>query len=1160
MLRDKHRRTTTAIAVLAIGTLLPLGVLAQDEEDADAAEKARAARSPTKADDAWYEESRKAEEERDKRAPTVVKEKEREKVVTRDKPTIEVEDFMRKSVEKKIGEKRDTMIAQLDKILAQTRDERERPALLFQKAELFLENSQYYFFEGMEIDDKIADAMADGKDSKVLALQKKKKKLLDKSKIWTRDAVLLFQEIEDTYPDFERMPDVLFALGRAFWDVNRYKRALRAYRKIIKNYPKSQYLPDAWLAFGEFFFQLADDDERDLNKALDAYINAAKDQESQIFGYAVYKQGWCYYNLMRHDKAAERFKEVVLYSQINEELMGAKGIALAREARRDFVLAYAQFGGARAAPGEFKTLADPNSEDYFKMLEKLGDIYYGNGKDRDAIIIYQILMKMRPNSSRNPLFQGKVVKLASRIGIKRQVVGQARKLTEEWQKARKAFKKLKKGSPEWEKYNSDLEAAEDVSDNTLRFLATTWHREAKKTRDENTYKLSYELYGDYLELFPNKKEAYEMRFFYAELLWKLEMFQQAGEQYTKVWETNPKGKWAAAAAEEAVRAWDEVVKDYNRKKKEKPPTGANALKERPIPDVKKKYIGACNLYLKHYPKGKIVVEAKYKVARTLYDYNYFKDSTPRFLDIVDKHTKHDRAIQSANLVLDTFNILEDWARMNEVARKLVKNRVLMKDDDFKTTLMQVLEESSFKLINDFEQRKEWEEAGKKYLAFTAEFPKSELADKALANAAAMFNRAGQKDREIKVRKQLVNQFPKSPLVPEQIYNIAVAYEQIVAYREAAGWLEQFVDKVTDKGKKKKNIDSRAKDALYNASIYWQGVGETGKAVKGRERYLEMYGKSSDAEDIAYSICTAWEEAGNKKKAIECFLDFSKKWRRKAPERSLNSHYKAVRMLQQRGRRYQKEAEKETARLRGSARTWRNKPSVEVADPLSYLAFLDANKPYDAFLKQKIERPDKPKKFKKTLAAKIKAKDGVYEAYTRVVKLKSPEWAVASLYRIGMAHDHLVHALQSVPAPKIFTDEQKMLFKDKLSQEALPIEDQAAQAMVLCLDKSAEYGVFNEWTQKCLSYLEEKRPNQFPKNTLEERPPVLVKARTPQQGTGFVFELPKKGARVAEQPGTAPTPPLAGDPIRVKKTVTTPSAASGGGEEKPPDDFDFEGGQ
>lgn len=1104
-LRRSKLSSGIGVALLAAVLVAPVAAFAQ-----------RKAQSRTRADDIAEEEARKAREERESRVPSVVKEAEREKVEVEDKPQLRYEDF-RRQIEVKMSEKRGEMLDYLDQILDQTEDPKERPSLLFQKAELLLEQSQFHFFQGMGVDDQIADALSSGSDAQVMELQAKKEKELKESKDWLREAVLLMQEIERKHPDFERMPDVLFALGRAFWENNRHKKALEAYRKLIRNHPKNQYTADAWLAFGEYYFQVGPEKERNLDKALDAYINASKFQDSPIFGYAVYKQGWCYYNKARYEKSVEKFKEVILYSDINADLLGERRIALAREARKDYVLAYAQYGNARGAPGEFKQVAE--GKEFFTMLERLGDIFYGDGKDRDAIIIYQMLMQMEPESSRNPLFQGKVVKLASRIGEKRQVVGQVRKLVDEFERVRTKFQTMKEGDASYEAFKEDLEEAEDLSDNTLRFLATTWHNEAKKTRQDSTYEYAYELYGDYLELFPDKKEAYEIRFFFAELLYKLEKFELAGEQYLKVFSIDPKGKWASAAAEEAVRAFDEVVKDYNREQKAKggaaPPTGADALKERPIPEVMKKYIAACNNYVEHYPKGTIAVEARYKIARTLYDYNYFKDSTPRFMEIVDKHADHPRGEQSANLVLDSYNILEDWQNLHDAARAFANNRSLMKNAEFREQVMSVLEEASFKLVSDFEKKEQWEEAGKRYLAFADEFRKSKLADKALANAAAMYTRAGDLERAIKVRKRLVKLFPDSSLAPDQLYNIATAYEQIVSYKQAAEWLERFVEKSPD--------DPRAKDGLFNASIYRQGVGQTKKAIEDRELYLKKYPKAKDTEDIAFSIATAWEEAGDERRAIDAYLMFAGQWMRRSPERALEAYYKAVRMMEG-SRRFRKEYDKHLPALDKAARRFKKNPVQQVADPLAYLAFLDADRVFEDFKKLSIAKPDKPAEFKKSLKAKTEGKEKVYAAYTNVVKLKSPEWAVASLYRIGQAHEHLARAIQAVPPPKLFNETQAQMFQDQLTQQTLPIEDQAAQAMMLCLDKSAELGVFNEWTRRCLSYLEDKRPDQFPKNNLEQFPPLDLETRPTDPGHGFVFELPPKGERIRSEPGTEPPPP------------------------------------
>jgi cellulose synthase operon protein C len=1109
--------------------------LAQDK----AAPPARTADSKVggKADAAADEEAKKAREAREARVPSVVQEAEREKVETQSAPTLTYES-QRRQIEFQVQSKRKELMAFLEQILKQNPPETEKADLLFQKAELFLEEAQFHFFEGMRLDDAIAEAMSKGDDAKVLEASERKDKILEVSKKWGNDAIKIYEVIEKKYPKYERMPDVLYSLGQAYWDRQDYKNALKSYRRLIKDFPKSQYIADAWLAFGEFYFQVAPDDERDVKKALDAYQSAAKNQDSPVFGYATYKQGWCHYNLTRHDKAAEKFKEVILYSQINKDILGVRRIGLAKEARKDYVLAYAQYGTAQAAPGEFKQVAD-NDADLRVMLERLADIYYGDGKDRDAIIAYQTLMKMRPDDTKNPLFQAKIVKLASRIGEKRQVVGQARKLSDEYKRVRAVHASIKQGDPKHEAVGEDLKAADDVSDNTLRYLATTWHNEAKKTLDTSTFEYAYELYGDYLDLFPDRKEAYEMRFFYAELLYRLERFEQAGEQYVRVFLHDKKGKWAEPSAEEAVRAYDEVVKDYDRANKGKTVVAAitpgQPVKGQPIPEPKKKLLAASKNYVEAYPKGKIVVESQYKIARILWEYLYFDESTPRFLEFIELHSDHPRAIQSANLVLDTFSQLEDYEGLNKVARQFYANGKLMKDEDFKKLVADVVENSSFKLIAKYEAGKQWEEAAKRYLSFAEEFPKSQYADKALANAAATFTRAGQLDRAIKVRIKLVNEYKESSLVPDQIFAVAASYEQIVAYKDAAAWLERFVTAYPK--------DSRAKDALFNASIYRHGTGDTKGAVEDREKYLKAYPDAKDAEDVAYSIATAWEESNNLKKAIAAYDDFADKYRRKDAARALNANYKAYK-LREKSRAGKGEMDKafRNLEIHGASYKKSGKPLDDVGDPLALVAFKNADEVLAKYKDLKIAKPDKPAEFKKTLEQKRKAKEAVDGAYLEVVKLKSPDWAVASLFRNGEATADLVKAILAVPPPKGLTDEQSQLFKSKLEEQTLPIEEQAANFMVLCLDKSAEFAVFNDWTRKCLGYLEENRPNTYPKNQLEQRSKVDVAARAPEAGQGLILDFPKPGEKPKADPATAPPPPPSGLKVAVPASTPTTAAA------------------
>ena len=45
-----------------------------------------------------------------------------------------------------------------------------------------------------------------------------------------------------------------------------------------------------------------------------------------------------------------------------------------------------------------------------------------------------------------------------------------------------------------------------------------------------------------------------------------------------------------------------------------------------------------------------------------------------------------------------------------------------------------------------------------------------------------------------MRIKLVDKYPDSSLVADQIFAIATSYEQVVAYNKAAEWNERFVEK------------------------------------------------------------------------------------------------------------------------------------------------------------------------------------------------------------------------------------------------------------------------------------------------------------------------------------------------------------------------------
>ena len=88
---------------------------------------------------------------------------------------------------------------------------------------------------------------------------------------------------------------------------------------------------------GEVFFN----NDNDAPKALKAYKKAAEFPTSPIFGFAVYKQGWCFLNTGDYDLAQEKFSEVVRISDDPGQDLDQKGrLSLRKEALKDFVRDY----------------------------------------------------------------------------------------------------------------------------------------------------------------------------------------------------------------------------------------------------------------------------------------------------------------------------------------------------------------------------------------------------------------------------------------------------------------------------------------------------------------------------------------------------------------------------------------------------------------------------------------------------------------------------------------------------------------------------------------------------------------------------------------------------------------------------------------------------
>jgi TolA-binding protein len=1074
-------------------------------------------------------------------------------------PALDFETF-RKKVEVQVSEKRREEIASLRRLIdLGGGSPQETPGWYFRLAELLWEESQYFFFEANRRDDRLITLGTRGDPKEIDRLMAEKKYLERESLRHKDQAVVLYKAIVAKYPKYPRLDEVLYFLGENLSKRNRNDPdALKAYRALITSFPNSRFVPDAWMAFGEYYFEKANEKDRlgNLRRALEAYQKAAGYQESSVYGYALYKQGWVHYNLNQWNDALEMFKAVIFFGELPTSTVPAdRKLALVKEARKDYVRTYSHVGSAEAAPEEFKRVG---GDGWFDMLKSLGTILYEEGKDRDAIVVHHRLIQEKPLSPEAPFYQSRIVTCAGRLGKKEGAVQQAHVFV-------KMLREIEAtpGAKD-EKWKKALADARRESEQTLRILAVTYHNEWKKTRDEPVAGWAAAVYQDYLELFPNETASYEMRFFHGELLYALADFERAADQYERVAARDIEllsakppakaGKFFKDALENAVFARDLVAKKLDQDEKQRAP--GDPKKRLPLLPARQKLVDACNRYLKWQPQGEKWVEVAYKVANIYYRHNAFAEATDLFTRIALDHPSHELAGYSTNLVLDAYNLLGDWRNVNGWAKRFYGNaKLLQAHPALKDDLAKVIEQSAFKVIEEKERAKDHEGAAQEYLAFVRDWPQSRLAPTALFNASVDYVKAHRLDRAVEVRTEILRRYPQDPLAPKVLYDNAEAYEAMAEFEKAAEQYERYFAewrrgraggarpvakaKAKVKGRSAKAVakpsepaaapssgyeEKKANDAIVNAAVFRAGLRQWSKAEAASLAYLETWPSGADASRIFLSLADVYAKQGHPTKELKQLEEYQKRFA-KDPDEWLAIQYRIAQLLEKSNPRAAR-----TAYAQGVEYWRRHKGGVKerglaVAAQGMYEELEPAFAEYD-----RITLNVKPKFLKSQLEVKGKKLKKLEEAYGQVVKLKQAEPAICALYRIGFAYERFAQSLFAAPIPPELRRNAEFVqeYKAQLAQFAEPLRAKAVEGLALAVNASRDYGVVNDCAKAATALLTKAKPEEY--GPSPEAVPALPPPPAPvatARGYGLLAEVvhaPPPAERTARRGDTA-LPPL-----------------------------------
>jgi tetratricopeptide (TPR) repeat protein len=1051
--------------------------------------------------------------------------------------------------------KRDEAIEELKKLIPKAPETR-KAEMIFRLAELYWEKSKYRY--GLEMD-TYEQKYNDWSNGGQRGDQPEIKDFIRESELIKQNALKLYEKVMTEHPTYERNDEVLFYLGYNEYEAGNKAKAVTHYWSLIKQFPNSKLVPDAYLQLGEHFFN-----DNNVDKARKAYERALASEVPRVYNYALYKLSWCDYNVQEYAAGIKKLKEVIDKS---EKATDTKSVQLKAEALGDLARFFSYVDEVDTAFAYFKKKG--GEEIAYRYSTRLGQLFHEQGKWPLEIQTFNMLIEKYPLNDKAPYLQASVVEAYAQMNKKDKVRQEVERLVDLYRPGTPWYKAQQdKG----EKGKAALEYAYDLTENKLRDLVTEYHRDAQKRQDVATYQLARDIYHKYLDAFSDTESAYEMRFFFADVLYALKEWKKAAEQYDRVatakaTDGKAQGKYARDAAYNAILSWEKIategesgklsadMKITEKKDKGKSESTRSTkikiaelekdkeYKEEPIPEVELKLSQACDLYFKIADRKDSELPAiKFKAAYLYYKYNHFVAAAERYFEIIESWPGDDLAKKSAHLILDSLNVQKKWEELEKYARNFRDNQKLAGNDKkFREEVQGLVEGSAYKSIQVAEERarkltsEDEKEAAlgtiaTRFKGFQKEFPKSDYADKAVFSAVLIYNQADELDKAIEIANLMKKEYTKSEYVERNHLLLAEFHERIADFETSAELYTDF----TKAYKKSEKVP----DALFNAGIYYQGLGKTKEAIERFTDYYSQFENRPDAADVYWRTCGLFETESNWKKAADCYDKFENKYKKASRAKVVESRYRYALMMEKQkqkpaamkeykrlvaeyGKLPKKDQEEETSRLAGAH------AAFELLDP-EYAAYAKMKVTLNKnSLKAKIEKAE-DLACVSTDAAKCK-KEG---KFLSILAYGNGDYGICGLTRMGQTYRGLADSIRGAPLPRNLTEDQIEIYTAELDAIALGPEEKAIGAFENALKKAYELNVYNECTLTAQDNLKQLNPNKFPD----------LQKREFQGAEGLIIAGIKAGAPAAAKEAPAPA-------AKPDEKAAEPSEDEEGGDEE-----------
>ncbi len=818
----------------------------------------------------------------------------------------------------------------------------------------------------------------------------------------------LIVERFDKHPDRDK---ALFLKAHEYRELNEKTEMIRVYNQLLQEHPQSEFWAQAKLIVADFHLE----ERKDLEYALQHYLQILPRQDSPVRPLALYKIGWIFVNQEKFPQAIRAYEEVLRtdFEKFDTTRLPPtyQSINLQRDALLALVWPYSEvppqqlprLGRQYLDPLNYFRSLSPDRASYERVLQRLGQRMEMKKRHVEAVAAYTELFRISTD-------------LPTRL-----------------EAALEAYRAMRNTKAPWPIYgfnglikDSILELlfSDEIPPNEkqthlrnmeifARDNATRLQRVAQRTRKERDWQQAIDEYRNYLVAFPRTQFSLRMQQNLAETYFLSGQFHRAALEYEQL-VRKTSGQQARDYLDSSIQSYIRALRSQDELSRLELTEARNGLRQTGLQ------------FVRQQPEHSASADIWFNIAQSYYDERDFDNAIRFFNQFIDRHPSHSNAAIAANLILDAYNQQEDFSGLAQAARKILANNNIT-DSQLKRQVAQIMQQAELQRVQKEAGDFSSPDYAANLLQLAGKYQGSSLGDKALFEAFVSF-RSRQDPQMYEVGEALLLQHQQSPYAQEVATSMAQVALQTADFRRAATYFELFSERYPR--------HPQANNFLQRAAELREGLGDLKLAARNYERL----NRPRDAARMDFLS-----------------QDWSGLMRSSTRAQGIEQHYwQGLAQYRLQGIRAARDQLTRASRSPAS--------SVSQQEMAAHALYLLTRGTFEHF--ESIQM--RPGGEAQAIEQKARLLEELERDLNQVIRFGNGRWTIAALYTLGRANREFARFIQSAPTPAGLSGPLVQQYRQALAAQAEQYSTAANRFFSTCIQTASKENVFTRFARGCMS--------------------------------------------------------------------------------------------